>query len=342
MSKRKIIRAAILIAALITSITGVTVVAQATNQYSAFTTEIATAETAYQQAADNLRETVAAIPDNELLHAELKATAESALAEEPVHYELDPNLKQVLSVFNITPEYPIWQDQQQELHAWYDNQIESLKDTSADLKADHDAWILQQAKNDLTAVIKSVQDTMKTIGSELTKPELSENLSNKIADITASLDAATDPEVLHTYTSDLQADTKNLQADHDAYVTQKEKEAAEAAAKKKAAEQAAANTWTVSYGPSYGTATAPADGSVGEWQPGYYIAHDWSANGRRIASQPAHVIVNGQVYHYVSSMVVPPDTPWASVSGFVYANGGIGFQTCVGSQRLITHYEPGE
>lgn len=117
MSKRKIIRAAILIAALITSIIGGTVVVQAADQYSAFTTEIATAETAYQQAADSLEQTVAAIPDDELLHAELKATAESALAEEPVHYELDPNLKQVLSVFNITPEYPIWQDQQEELHA---------------------------------------------------------------------------------------------------------------------------------------------------------------------------------------------------------------------------------
>ena len=117
MSKHKIIRAAILVAVLITSITGGTAVAQAADQYRAFTTEIATAETAYQQAADSLEQTVAEIPDNELLHVELKATAESALAEEPVHYELDPNLKQVLSVFNITPEYPIWKDQQEELHA---------------------------------------------------------------------------------------------------------------------------------------------------------------------------------------------------------------------------------
>ena len=341
MSKRKIIRATILIAALITSITCGTAVAQAADQYSAFTTEIATAETAYQQAADHLTKTIQTIPDDELLNTDLKSTASQELNEQPASYKLDPNLEKALSLVGITPEYPIWHDQQQELHTWYDDQTAALTDAAAGLQADHDAWILQQAKNDLTAVIKSVQDTMKTIGSELTKPELAENLSNKIADITASLDAATDPEVLHTYASDLQADIKNLQADHDAYVAQKEKEAAEAA-RQKAAEQAAANTWTVSYVPSYGTATAPADGSVGEWQPGYYIAHDWSANGSRIASKPAHVIVNGQVYHYVSSMVVPPDTAWASVSGFVYANGGIGFQTCVGSQRLITHYEPGE
>lgn len=342
MSKRKIIHAAILIAALITSIAGGTVVAQAADQYSAFTTEIATAETAYQQAADHLKETIQAIPDGELINADLKSTASQELNEQPASYELDPNLEKVLSLVGITPEYPIWNDQQQELHTWYDDQTAALTDAAAGLQADHDAWILQQAKNNLTSVIKSVQDTMKTIGSELTKPELSENLSNKIADITASLDAATDPESLHTYAADLQADIKNLQADHDAYIAQKEKEAAEAAARKKAAEQAAANTWTVSYVPSYGTAAAPADGSVGEWQTGYYIAHDWSANGRRIASKPAHVIVNGQVYHYVSSMVVPPDTSWASVTDFVYANGGIGFQTCYGENRLITHYEPGK
>ena len=265
MSKRKIIRAAILVAALITSITCGTAVAQAADQYSAFTTEIATAETAYQQAADHLTETIQTIPDDELINADLKNAASQELNEQPASYELDPNLEKVLNLVGITPEYPIWSDQQQELHTWYDDQTAALTDATA-----------------------------------------------------------------------------GLQADHDAYVAQKEKEAAEAAAKKKAAEQAAANTWTVSAVPSYGTAAAPADGSVGEWQPGYYIAHDWSANGSRIASKPAHVIVNGQVYHYVSSMVVPPDTPWASVSGFVYANGGIGFQTCVGSQRLITHYEPGE
>ena len=360
MSKRKIIRAAILIAALITSITCGTAVAQAADQYRTFTTEIATAETAYQQAADSLEQTVAEIPDNELLHAELKATAESALAEEPIHYELDPNLKQVLSVFNITPEYPIWKDQQDELHAWYDNQIESLKDTSADLKADHNAWTLQQAKDALQTVLTAAQKKIDEVGSELTKPDLSTALSDKITEATAAIESATDPDALNTYASDIQTDIDELQADHDAYVKQKEKEAAEAAARKRAAEAAAAaaqaqqaqtaaassssgssDNWNVSAVPSYGTAAAPADGSVGEWQSGYYIAHDWSAAGQQIASKPAHVTVNGQVYHYVSSMVVPADTTWDSVAGFVYANGGIGFQTCVGDQRLITHYEPG-
>lgn len=361
MSKRKIILTAAAFAAIVSITSGTIVAHAATNQYNQFVTEIATAETAYQQMTDSLEQTVAAIPDNELLHAELKATAESALAEEPVHYELDPNLKQVLGAFNITPEYPIWQDQQQELHAWYNNQIELLKDTDADLKADHDAWTLQQAKNALQTVMTAAQEKIDEVGSELTKTDLSTALSDKITEATAAIESATDPDALNTYASDIQTATDELQADHDAYVKQKEKEAAEAAARKKAAAAAAAaaqaqqsqtaasssssgssDNWNVSAVPSYGTAAAPADGSVGEWQSGYYIAHDWSAAGQQIASKPAHVTVNGQVYHYVSSMVVPADTTWDSVAGFVYANGGIGFQTCVGNQRLITHYEPGE
>lgn len=116
MSKRKIIRTAILVAALITSITGGTAVAQAADQYSTFTTEIATAETAYQQAADHLKETIQTIPDAELINADLKSTASQELNEQPASYELDPNLEKALSLVGITPEYPIWHDQQQELH----------------------------------------------------------------------------------------------------------------------------------------------------------------------------------------------------------------------------------
>ena len=52
-------------------------------------------------------------------------------------------------------------------------------------------------------------------------------------------------------------------------------------------------------------------------------------------------MVDGRTYRYVSSMVVPRDTEWSEVSGFAYANGGIGFQTCDPSGGyLITHYEP--
>lgn len=98
--------------------------------------------------------------------------------------------------------------------------------------------------------------------------------------------------------------------------------------------------WHVSYRGTDDSSTANADGSVSEWRDGYYIAHDWSYGGGQIASKPGTVVVNGRTYRYVSSMVVPRSTTWDEVSGFVYANNGIGFQTCYGDGYLITHYEP--
>lgn len=98
--------------------------------------------------------------------------------------------------------------------------------------------------------------------------------------------------------------------------------------------------WNVSYRGTDDPNYANSDGSVSEWKSGYYIAHDWSYGGGQIASKPGTVIVNGRSYRYVSSMVVSRDTTWSQVSGFVYANGGIGFQTCYGNGYLITHYEP--
>lgn len=98
--------------------------------------------------------------------------------------------------------------------------------------------------------------------------------------------------------------------------------------------------WNVYYRNDYGSATGASDGAVTQWADGYYIAHDWSANGKMIASRPATVNVDGMAYRYVDSMVVPIGTTWEQVSGWVRRNGGIGFQTCTAGGYLITHYEP--
>lgn len=327
MSKRKIIAPVVGTILLAGVVIGATA-AHAENEYQNFVTEISTAETAYQQAASGLERILAETPEDELLHTKLIATAEQALAEKPKEYELDPYVEKLLNAFNYTPEYPLRDDQQQELHAWYDGQIFDLTETASDIQDDHAAWILQKAKDDMNAVITKAQETLDAVKDELTKPELADTLKTLIEKAQDDLDVVTNPDTFTAYAKDIQENTDTLQADHDAYVKQKEEEAAKAA--QEAARQKAA-----------AAAAAPADGSVGEWQSGYYIAHDWSSAGQQIASKPAHVTVNGQIYHYVSSMVVPADTTWDSVAGFVYANGGIGFQTCVGDQRLITHYEPG-
>lgn len=104
---------------------------------------------------------------------------------------------------------------------------------------------------------------------------------------------------------------------------------------------AAAATWQPSYYNAYGTAEADANGALTQWADNYFVAHNWSANGKRIASRPAHVIINGTTYHYVSEMVVSRDTYFDDVEAFCYANNGIAFQTCYGANYLITHYEPG-
>lgn len=107
------------------------------------------------------------------------------------------------------------------------------------------------------------------------------------------------------------------------------------------ARQRSDGTWYVDYTYFYGGNSANSDGTLAEWKDGYYVAHDWSQNGQNIASKPGTVVVDGRTYRYVSSIVVSRDTTWDEVSGFVYANGGIGFQTCDPSGGyLITHYEP--
>jgi hypothetical protein len=103
----------------------------------------------------------------------------------------------------------------------------------------------------------------------------------------------------------------------------------------------ATDTWTPSYYNAYGTAEADANGALTQWADNYFVAHNWSANGKRILSRPAHVVINGTTYHYVSEKVVGRDTCLDDVEAFCYANNGIAFQTCYGANYLITHYEPG-
>lgn len=103
----------------------------------------------------------------------------------------------------------------------------------------------------------------------------------------------------------------------------------------------AGGAWYASYRGTDNRAYANADGSLSEWKDGYYIAHDWSANGQMIALKPGTVVIDGQTYRYESSQVVSPDTAWDQVDDYVYSGGGIGFQTCTpDGNRLITHYVP--
>lgn len=108
-----------------------------------------------------------------------------------------------------------------------------------------------------------------------------------------------------------------------------------------AAEDEPADVWHVSYIPYYGASSAPDDGSVGEWADGYFIAHDWSANGVMIMSCPEYVEVDGVLYEFAGSTTYTRDTYYEDgPEAFAHAGGGIGFQTCYGTVYLVTHYVP--
>lgn len=147
-------------------------------------------------------------------------------------------------------------------------------------------------------------------------------------------------------TNRLQGGIDNVNADmqkkieHDEAIRKAEEE--KKARGSASAGSSAFDTWTPSYYNAYGTTEADANGALTQWADNYFVAHNWSANGKRIASRPAHVIINGTTYHYVSEMVVSRDTCFDdTIKAFCYANNGIAFQTCYGANYLITHYEPG-
>lgn len=100
------------------------------------------------------------------------------------------------------------------------------------------------------------------------------------------------------------------------------------------------DTWYVNYYNHYGSSTANGE-DVTQWADGYFIAHSNTDNGRRIASKPVYVVVDGRRYRYISCQYVPRNSEYTEeLKSWAHANGGIAFQTCAGDSYLITHYEP--
>lgn len=129
----------------------------------------------------------------------------------------------------------------------------------------------------------------------------------------------------------------------------KAKAEADAKAAAEAAEKAeldrllpAGDTWYVEYRNSDNPASANDDGSLAKWKTNYYIAHDWSDNGKRIALKPRYVVVDGKRYRYVSCRYVSRDTKWSSIKDWAMANNAVCFQVCDNATNtyLITRYVP--
>lgn len=98
--------------------------------------------------------------------------------------------------------------------------------------------------------------------------------------------------------------------------------------------------WHISYVPAWGAASAPADGSIGIWADGWFIAHSGMINGDTIASLPQYVEVDGQVYTLTDTWV-SGDSADTNAIARARANHGIVFQTCITeTTNRMVHYEP--
>ena len=231
---------------------------------------------------------------------------------------------------------------------------ETMRTDAETLVADRDA--IDQAMHrkqvaDARAALTDLVETMRTsladsegqVQDESTREALSAAIQN--AESLLADESADDLAAYRSATDELNAAKASVD-ESIAAKTAAEEAARKAEEERKARGSAtqdanATDTWHVTYYNAYGTEEADANGAVTQWADRYFIAHDWSSNGQCILSKPAHVVVDGQTYHYVSSRVVTRDTTWPQIQGFAQANGGIAFQTCYGENYLITHYEPG-
>lgn len=217
--------------------------------------------------------------------------------------------------------------------------VKSVND-SVTAKQRDDAMKATAAKIDEA---KSVLDKSKDAVLDDTNRDALNGLIDEANALVGNADAT--KEQLDDETNRLQGGIDGVNADmqakieHDEAIRKAEEE--KKARGSASAGSNATDTWAPSYFNAYGTEAADPNGALTQWADNYFIAHDWSANGKRIASRPAHVVINGTTYHYVSEMVVSRDTYFNDTKAFCYANNGIAFQTCYGANYLITHYEPG-
>lgn len=205
-----------------------------------------------------------------------------------------------------------------------------------------------KAQSDLQTARDAAQKTLDSVGSQVSDASTIQALKDQIAAADAQLaiapENASNRDDYLNLVQPVNDAVSKVDASHANWV-EAQRRAAEAAARRAAATGGTARrnsdgTWYVSYTNFYGGDSANADGTLAEWRDGYYVAHNWSSNGKAIASRPKTVVVNGKTYTYKGEQVVSRGTTWGQVEGYVHNNNGIGFQTCVSGGYLVTHYEP--
>lgn len=323
--------------------------------YTGLTSELSASKTELEEARQELQTSV---DETETL---LDATAEDQVDNPAVLSDTAEHLASARTRLSTKPadteEQPHWfleipslRDAVGENAATAETMRTDVDTLATDRDAIHQSVHRKQvadARAALTDLVKTMRTSLANSEGQVQDESTREALSTAIQNAESLLadESADDLAAYQSATDELNA----AKASVDASVAAKK--AAEEAARKAEEERRArgsasqdanaTDTWHVTYYNAYGTEEADANGAVTQWADRYFIAHDWSSNGQRIMSKPAHVVVDGQTYHYVSSRVVTRDTTWSQIQGFAQANGGIAFQTCYGANYLITHYEPG-
>lgn len=322
--------------------------ADLTSELSASKNDLEEARQELQASVDETKTLLDATTDDQVDDPAVLSDTAEHLASARTHLSTKPT---------DTEEQPYWLMEIPGLRNAIDENAataETMREDADTLDADRDATNQSMHRKqvaDARAALTDLVEAMRTnladsegqVQDESTKDALSTAIQN--AESLLADESADDLTAYQSATDKLNAAKASV--DESVAAKKAAEEAARKAEEERKARGSAAqdanatDTWHVTYYNAYGTEEADANGAVTQWADRYFIAHDWSSNGQRIMSKPAHVVVDGQTYHHVSSRVVTRDTTWSQIQGFAQANGGIAFQTCYGANYLITHYEPG-
>lgn len=309
----------------------------AINQYQTAQQALDTQQSELQTALDTADSTLASVTDEQVLDPSTLDNLKT-IADEARPLLTDPGEEPTSDEFILQRIYDY--EQLADACDTQENEVaESTASVNAGITAVNDSVTAKQRDDAMKATASKITDAKDVLdeSKDAVLDNTNRNTLSGLIDEANTLvnNADATKEQFDDMTNRLQSSMDDVNADMEA---KKESDARGSAS----AGSSAFDTWTPSYYNAYGTAEADANGALTQWADNYFIAHNWSANGKRILSRPAHVVINGTTYHYVSEKVITRDTLFDdTIKAFCYANNGIAFQTCYGANYLITHYEPG-
>lgn len=319
----------------------------AINQYQTAQRALDNQQSELQTALDTADSTLASVTDEQVLDPSTLDNLKT-IADEARHLLTDPGEEPTSDEFILQRIYDY--EQLTDTCDTQENEVaENTTSVNAGITAVNDSVTAKQRDDAMKATAAKVTDAKDVLdkSKDAVLDDTNRNTLSGLIDEANALvnNADATKEQFDDMTDRLQSGMDNVNADmqkkieHDEAIRKAEEE--KKARGSASAGSSAFDTWTPSYYNAYGTAEADPNGALTQWADNYFVAHNWSANGKRIASRPAHVIINGTTYHYVSEKVVSRGTYFDDIETFCYANNGIAFQTCYGANYLVTHYEPG-